>query len=146
MKWAPVRFASARLRCHCETSRAASNEISTTCLGLAGETAGGFGGSARAALTEASEARLYARTRYERSIGNFLTGPFRPIGSRLSRKCGVDAFGQVLWGNCRSPPIFRPAPFHADKISLKRGLKKRREGLWPQWFLIECRTTVLSAK
>jgi len=23
------------------------------------------------------------------------------------------------------PPIFLPYPFHADKISLKRGLKKR---------------------
>ncbi|CDX42986.1 hypothetical protein MPLA_650003 [Mesorhizobium sp. ORS 3359] len=120
-----MRFASARLRCHCEISRAASKEISTTCLGLAGETAGGFGGSAKAALAEASEARLYARTRYERSIGNLLAGLFRPIGSRLSRKCGVDAIRQAPFGIWGSQPIFRPAPFHADKFSLKRGLKKR---------------------
>ncbi|TIU63113.1 MAG: hypothetical protein E5W15_29060, partial [Mesorhizobium sp.] len=76
-------------------------------------------------MAEASEARLYARTRYEQSIGNLLAGPFRPIGSRLSRKCGVDAIRQAPCGIWRSQPIFRPAPFHADKFSLKRGLKKR---------------------
>ncbi|KAA3450700.1 hypothetical protein C7I87_10500 [Mesorhizobium sp. SARCC-RB16n] len=52
--------------------------------------------------------------------------------SRLSRKCGAGAIG-VFVGLAREQPIFRSNPFHADKISLKRGLKNR-PGPGQEWF------------
>lgn len=70
MKCAPVRFASARLRFHCEMSRALSKEMMTTCFGLAGKGAREPGGSAKAAPAVASEARQNAATRDEKDIGN----------------------------------------------------------------------------
>jgi len=47
------------------------------------------------------------------------------------RGCGRRA-GRSLPGLVFYPPIFLADPFHADKISLKRGLKKRPAG--QQWF------------
>ena len=90
MKWAPVRSASARLRFHCEMSRALSNEMMTTCLGFAG--LGGAGGSAKATPAVASEAKENATARNERYIGNLILTR-RMSGSRLSRKCGAGTIG-----------------------------------------------------
>ncbi|BCG74698.1 hypothetical protein MesoLj113a_58560 [Mesorhizobium sp. 113-1-2] len=89
MKCAPVRCASARLRFHCEMSRALSKEIMTTCFGFAG--IGGAGGSARAEPAVAREASANAATRNKQGIGK-LTGSWRSA-SRLSPKCGVGAIG-----------------------------------------------------
>ena len=49
----------------------------------------------------------------------------RLVESRLPPKCGAGAVRQGLWDSGGSAPIFQPDPFHADKIPLKRGLKKR---------------------
>ena len=138
MKCAPVRLASARLRCHCEISRALSKEISTICFGFAGDDVGDPGGSAKAASAQAREARQNARTRNERDIGKLggnLGQPFGLLKSRLSLKCGIDAIRQDLRLRGIVPPIFRPAPFHADKFSLKRGAQEAPLP-GPQWFLI----------
>ena len=70
MKCAPVRSASARLRFHCEMSRALSNEMMTTCFGFS--FAGVAGGSAKAPPAIASEARDDATTWDRGGIGKGL--------------------------------------------------------------------------
>ena len=49
---------------------------------------------------------------------------FQTVGSRLLPKCGIDAFRLAWKAPWPVSPIFRLSPFHADKISLKRGAQE----------------------
>ena len=128
MKCAPVRCASARLRFHCEMSRALSNEMMTTCLGFAG--VGGAGGSAKATPAVASEARENATARNGRYIGNLIL---------TSEDVWKPAIAQ-MWRGC-DWPFGRPAvgigDFPAEPLPCRQNFAKTRADNGPrgqEWF------------